>query len=202
MACTILIPTCKPPRAEQIEAIHANTDDATVIVSSLNDSASVNRNWCLMGCTDDVAIMLDDDISGFYRGWEDDLLSPMADPDVVMVSARLMNPDGSVGPTCSRCYRLEPDAIEIEPSDHCVLPTAAIAFRNCGIRFDEGFIGSGWEDNDWCFEYLKRFPSAKFVQSNKCRLIHANEQKNQGDKFWIHNQMHFMKKWGAICESS
>jgi len=138
--------------------------------------------------------MLDDDISGFYPGWHLDLLAPFRDPLVCMVSARLMNPDGSIGPTCSRCYDLEPEEIEVFSDGHCVLPTAAIAFRNIGLRFDERYKGSGWEDNDFCFQYLKANPKYKFIQSNRCRLIHANEMKHQAE-YWTHNKEYFEWKW-------
>jgi hypothetical protein len=39
-----------------------------------------------------------------------------------------------------------------------------------------------------------------FVQSNRCRLIHANEMKNQKGKYWQHNRDHFSKKWGIPVE--
>lgn len=194
----ILIPTCKRPNelAGIVAAIHATTDDGDVIVSGLPASASINRNYCLSLVNEgDVAVMLDDDIEGFYHGWLDDLTRPLADESVVMVSARLLNPDGSFAQTCSRCYDREPEQIEITSNGVCVLPTAAIAFRYRGFKFDEHFLGSGFEDNDWCFQYLAADPAAKFVQSNRCRLVHRNEMKNQKGKFWKHNMAYFFTKW-------
>jgi len=105
-----------------------------------------------------------------------------------------MNPDGSVGPTCSRCYALEPEEIEIKSNGVCVMPTAAIAFRHRGHRFDEGFIGSGWEDNLWAANFIHADPNAVFVQSNRCRLTHRNEAKNQKGVYWEHNERHFLER--------
>jgi len=175
-----------------------------VLASCLDQSASANRNWCLDRCESDVAIMLDDDISGFYPGWHEDLTRPFTDPLVCIVSARLMTPDGLLALTCSEIYDLKPETIEVVPSDHCAVPTAAIAFRNVGVRFDEAFRGSGWEDNDFCFQFRARNPDFKIIQSNECRLIHANEQKNQSEH-WKHNRFYFYSKWhGGLrtCGSS
>ena len=190
----ILIPTCKPDVTELEAAIRKYSPGAAIIASCRSGSAAYNRNWCLGHAVDELAIMIDDDISGFYPGWHWDLFAPLVDPQVAIVTARLMRPDGRVGPTCSRCYDLSPETIDIEPDEHCVLPTAAIAFRNIGIRFDENFRGSGFEDGDWCFEYRKRWPTCRFVQSNKCRLVHRNEMKAQREN-WNHNKAYFESKW-------
>ena len=204
----ILIPTCRWPHelAGMMSAIHATTDDSAVIVSGLPASAAINRNYCLtMVAVGEVAIMIDDDVDGFYPGWIDDLLAAMRDESVVMASARLLRSDGSFGPTCSRCLDESPDEIEITSNGVCVLPTAAIGFRNRGFTFDEHFLGSGWEDNDWCQQYLAADPSAKFIQSNRCRLVHRNEMKHQHGENWRHNQAYFFQKWhgrkAAKCPS-
>lgn len=202
----ILIPTCKRPHelAGMVAAIHATTNDSDVIVSGLPASASVNRNYCLsLIDVGEVAIMLDDDIEGFYdrivdsfyMTWLDDLTRPLRNESVVMASARLLNPDGTFGPTCSRCYDAEPEEIEIKSNGVCVIPTAAIAFRYRGHKFDEHFIGSGFEDGDICMQYLESDPTAKFIQSNRCRLVHLNLMRNQKGKYWHHNQAYYFHKW-------
>lgn len=200
----ILIPTCKARKdteAQLNEILHNYRNGVCAVRRSCDKeanafSAAQNRNWCLGQINlGEIAIMLDDDIEGFYPGWIADLTKPLEDESVVMVSARLMNPDGTVGLTCSRCYDLEPDEIEIFTNGVCVLPTAAIAFRHRGHMFDENFIGSGFEDNDWCMQYLQADPCARFIQSNRCKLIHRNEMKNQKGKFWQKNQHYFYSKW-------
>ena len=202
----ILIPTCKT--AQEIEpllmTIRELSPGLEVHASCLRASASVNRNRCLeIVQRDEVAIMIDDDIAGFYGGWVHDLLIAMEDTSVVMVSARLLTPDGlRFGPTCSRVGAPYPDEIEVKFHWPCVLPTAAIAFRHQGHTFDEQYQGSGWEDNDWCLQYLTADPSCKFVQSNRCKLRHMNEMKNQHGPNWWHNRAHFMIKWSHISRES
>lgn len=198
----ILIPTMlsREQVAPQIEAIRAVTPGAEVYASCLKASASVNRNACLDQIrVDDFAIMIDDDIEGFYPRWDIALLaSLMAVPHAVMASARLLNPDGSFGPTCACNFDREPMEIVLKPrpaSPHCIMPTAAIAFVHRGHRFPESMKGSGWEDNWWAAEYVEADPDAVFVQSNRCKLIHRNEAKMQRGSYWAHNKEEFFKRW-------
>lgn len=220
----ILIPTCRSydEIRPQIEAIRAvTTPEPEIIVSCLKASASVNRNHCLDRVeVGEIAVMIDDDISGFYPGWIEDLTWPFGgadgcdheDPDnsglcircqspqefwnTVMVSARLLNTDGSFGPTCSMCYDATPEEIILRPKrSHCIMPTAAIAFLHRGHKFMESMIGSGWEDNAWAAEYVDADKYAVFIQSNRCRLVHFNEAKNQRGAAWEHNRQEFFKRW-------
>ena len=73
-----------------------------------------------------------------------------------------------------------------------MVPTAAIAFRHTLLRFDEGFIGSGYEDTAFMNEFNEKHPG-RIVVNNQCRLIHANEKKNQGGPYWEHNHEYYMK---------
>ena len=197
----ILIPTMleRLHISHQIDAIDAVTSGVEVFASCLKASASVNRNACLDQIkAGETAIMIDDDIEGFYPGWVDDLLAGLLAPGAVMVSARLLNPDGSFGPTCSGNRDHEPMEIVLKPRPghpHCIMPTAAIAFVHRGHRFPESMKGSGWEDNWWAAEYVEADPGATFVQSNRCRLVHRNEAKLQRGDNWHHNKAEFFKRW-------
>lgn len=193
----ILIPTCQSGStvAPLASEIRVNTPGADVFASCLDASASVNRNACLDRLkVGEVAVMVDDDVRAFYRGWLDDLLVGLGIPNAVMVSARLLNPDGTAGPTCSGCMEDTPDEIVVPWRGHCVLPTAAIAFVHRGHYFNEGFRGSGWEDNLWCAKYLHADPQARFVQSNRCRLVHENLMRGQKGENWQHNKQHFFRE--------
>lgn len=195
----ILIPTylSREEIAPIEQMIRDVTPDADIFASCLKASASVNRNACLDQIeVGDIAIMLDDDIRGFYPGWMDDLLFPFRDPDVVAVSARLMNQNGTIGPTCAWCPDTKSDEVLLTwKRPHCIMPTAAIAFAHRGHRFDENLRGSGFEDNDWFKQYAESDPSVKFIMNNACRLIHLNEMKEQKGENWQHNREYFFRKW-------
>jgi hypothetical protein len=56
-----------------------------------------------------------------------------------------------------------------------------IPFVHRGHRFDETFRGSGWEDSDWCQQFVAADRAAMFIQSNRCRLVHLNrDEESEG----------------------
>lgn len=159
-------------------------------------SASGNRNLGLKSATSPIVIMVDDDMQDFPKGWAARMAQVMKDnPDCMMCSPRLMNQDGSTGPMtgypaadyqgCEIMHRRE-------------LTTACVAIRNTGLLFDEEFIGSGFEDNDYCRQLVQRFPNAQFICIHDLRIVHRNEQKRQGGPFWANNKAYFAKKWNRV----
>jgi hypothetical protein len=196
----ILIPTYleRERIAEMLAELAPHAAGHEIYASCTKASASVNRNLCLdQLAVGETAIMLDDDIRGFYPHWIEHLLHGLTLPHAVAVSARLLNRDGTFGPTCSKRMRAFPPEILIEKGRSCVMPTAAIAFVHRGHRFDERFRGSGFEDNDWFFQYLHADPQAEFVQSNRCPLVHLNQMKEQKGENWEFNKSLMFQKWGV-----
>lgn len=194
----IIIPTIKTKEEiqKQIDDIASTcTMFFNLIPTCTNASAAVNRNIGLDRAKNGLILMLDDDITGFYKGWDKDLIEPLLTyGGTMIVSARLLKPDGSIGNFMNWSYsNSREDWIEIREKE---VPTACIAFRNNDLRFDENYIGSGFEDNDICRQYQLKYPEGKFILNNKCKLIHLNEMKNQKDDYWKHNQAYYKKKWG------
>lgn len=107
-----------------------------------------------------------------------------------MVSARLMNTDGTPQKVMGFSDVFGKVTVEI----NCC-PSAAIAFRNDGTRFDERYGGSGYEDSDFIRQLKVKYPAGKIVVNNEVRLVHRNEMKNQlGENYKI-NREYFLKKW-------
>lgn len=187
----ILIPTCKTFNQiqSQIEEIERNTPEPhRIIVTCLETSAAINRNFAHANAESDIVVMLDDDITGFYPNWLSDLIRPLYYSEVIkLVSARYLKIDGkTLAHTMSGNYSLSEDCVFVDKS-----PTACFVYRKkeldalvgfhtkSSLPFDEKFLGSGWEDDALCWDLLKRFPHTKFVINNKCKLVHINEMKNQ-----------------------
>lgn len=206
MNVDILIPTLSSlaDLSAQIESIQrTRATTGAVIASCRPGSASENRNRCLAEATSEIVIMLDDDIEGFFPRWDVALIAPLLlREDVAMVAARLMSPKDPSQPAfmCTgehgHGYDLTASTVGIPIGLRTALPTACVAFRRAGATFDEGFIGSGFEDNDFCLALQRRMPGGVFLVNNECRLIHRNEAKNQRGAFWAHNQAHYERKWG------
>jgi glycosyltransferase involved in cell wall biosynthesis len=155
-----------------------------IIVSGQEGSAAYNRNYCLDKATGDVIVMIDDDITGFYSGWVEDLVKPLEDNSISIVSARLLNKDGTNAPMM---YDGQPQ--------YKIVPSSCVAFRKTPIRFDEGYVG-GFEDTDFCKQMDTVHPDKKVLVNEKCRLIHLNEKKRQEN--YANARRYFVSKWGWV----
>jgi hypothetical protein len=187
----IIIPTCKT--ADEIAAMVCDLQGHSLGCKSIatceKTSAARNRNIGLIAATTPIVVMVDDDIAGFYSGWWQELIKPLEDPNIVYVSARLTKTDGT-NALMMFAGNTHGDLCDVPRA-----PTACIAFRNDGTRFDEEFVGSGFEDDDFCAQISTKYPTGRFVINNRVRLIHLNEMKNQGGPIWEKNKAYFDSKW-------
>jgi len=164
-----------------------------IIATCFNVSAATNRNYGLVKSgLNNIVIMCDDDILNFYPGWAESLVKPLENKNVIMVSARLVNKDN----TPAVMMNIKPDfskkVIEVKER---MLPSACIAFRNDGTKFDEAYEGAGFEDTDFCMQLNEKYPNGKFVIKNTVKLLHLNEMKNQLNGQLQKNKQYFEKKW-------
>jgi len=199
MNVKVIIPTCK------------HVDDIAVLVYQMETrwskeleiiytcvqggSASENRNAGLQKCSEgDVVIMVDDDIDQLPLCWDRYMWEPFQkNPDAFsMVSARLLNSDGTIQPVMGGHASRRTGYAEVN-----VMPSAMISFKFTGIVFDQAYKGSGWEDTDFCRQMKTAFPHKKFIINNDIKVIHRNEMKNQGGEIWVKNREHYIKKWGS-----
>jgi len=157
----------------------------------IGKSASINRNYGLSLAKAPVVIQVDDDVAGFYRGWWRDLISPMEDPNVIFVSARLMTEEGSFAGMMYGSYNLDMPTEDVPQA-----PTACCAFRRDGLKFDESLTGSGFEDKLFCWQLRKRYTNGRILINNECRIIHRNEMKNQHGDYYEHNKKIYEEKTG------
>jgi len=193
----ILIPSNKKRHLclSQIEAI-TNTvkSNARIIHTGFDKSAAENRNLALSNVVDvDYIIMLDDDITGFYDGWDLDLIRPLKDDSVMLVSARLKNKDFTYQDTIGDVKDYKSKYVK---TNHNIIPSCAIVYRgeDKDLRFDTAYKGSGFEDTDIMLQFQSRYPGKFIVINNQCQLVHNHEGKNQSETFWV-NRCYFQKKW-------
>jgi len=175
----VIIPSIKTE--EEIFPLAAKmreTDEVNVILSCGNQSAAKNRNSGLARASSEYVIMCDDDIYGFFPGWASKLISLFKiGKNVRLVSARLIKASGAYATMMGSSYDKRSE-YEVVKEKH--VPSACIAFRLQGApKFDEGFLGSGWEDTWFCDCLAKTEPEGLFIIDNSVKLIHRNEQKNQ-----------------------
>ena len=197
MRIDIIIPSCKTLSllAAQLYAVRTNTrTEHSIITTCLDACASKNRNVGLEKAESNLIIMMDDDVIGFHPGWEEELIAIMQDSEVVMASPRLITPAGAPGLMLGHPPPLTNGERWAVPDRE--LPTACIIIRKNELRFDENFIGSGWEDTDYCAQLRQKHPQGKFIVTGKTRITHKNEMKNQAGEIFEKNKAYFFSKWG------
>jgi len=200
---SVVIPSVKPEvelqgQVDQLHRLAAN--DLQVVTVCKKQSAAKNRNECIEKATSSLIIMMDDDITGFYPGWDKDLVSPFdLSAGYSIISARVLNREGKVSATAGMLggSTMEGKIQEAECLGLNIVCSACISFIKSDIRFDEVYIGSGYEDTDFCMQHIKGYPEKKIVINNSCKLIHLNEGKGQQGTQPV-NRAHFIKKWGNI----
>lgn len=180
----------------QINAMESTrTLPGKIISTGLKASASENRNAGLNKSNTEYVIMTDDDLSGFTKGWDSRLYNLLiSHPEFSMISPRLMDKYGKFGSMLGS--NSQPN-ISIYAAIGNRIPSACILFRrNFEIFFDEGFIGSGFEDTDFISQNVKKDPTYKVAISNTERITHLNEMKNQKGVYFTHNHAYYINKWG------
>lgn len=197
MNADIVIPTCRTPDevAGLMAEIRATAPGARVTATCLPACAAANRNAGLEWAQTPNVIMVDDDIRELDPGWNVRLEEVLeSNPDNLVVSANLVNPDWSLGPMLGHPPGREGTGVVETPLRE--LPTACICMRANGLRFDEGFEGSGWEDTDFSRQLRTLYPRGRFLVACDVRVVHLNEKKNQGGEIFVRNRARYRAKWG------
>ena len=202
----VIIPTCKSP-----DELHATDGEflphlvertagcpVHVIATCQPLSAAANRNYGLDRAKSDIRLMIDDDIEQMSHGWVQKMAEVLQSrPDAVMVTAELLDSRGNPGPMMGAPPRAPgQDGISEIATRKCL--TACIAIRRWPpeIRFDEGYIGSGFEDDDICAQLRQAFPDGVWLIRHDVIAVHRNEMKNQRAPFAV-NRKRFEQKWGV-----
>ena len=198
----VIIPTRSGPDrlarlVEQIAATAGHPHRIVYTGLSTGSEAAI-RNLGLSFAGADVVAMVDDDVAFDSVGWLRVLAEALARPEVVMVSAQLFNPGGGY----AYMTGLSDCGLEGRPDGETVVPTkrlltACCAFRPCGLRFDERYVGSGFEDVDFCNQLAQARPDGAFLVCHAARAVHRNEAKEQRGLNWKHNEALYKTKWGT-----
>ena len=193
LAADIIVPAFRP--SEKLTNLLTEIAEKTVppynlVVVSKHQSAAKNRNEGLRTSQNPYVIMCDDDISGLLPGWNRDLIRCLQENrEFFGISARLMNPDGTVGRNSANHFDLTHPLSEVD-----MIPTACSIFRKTDLRFDERYISGGYEDTDFFLQARHKYGS-RLAIANTIRVVHLNEEKNGGGVENEHNRELFYSKW-------
>ena len=193
----VIIPSCRkltdPGITDMLADLEKNRKTYGKIIFTGEDfCAAHNRNMGLEKSTARYIIMLDDDIRKFTPGWDALLIRPLVeDPEIMITSARFTDANGNFTPVMAE---VEDYAIPLTRTKNDLTPSACMAFERTDIKFDYAYVGSGFEDTDFCMQMKKKFPRRKTVRVNSCVLVHLHEAKKQHINF-TKNQSYFATKW-------
>jgi len=194
----IIIPSCKPREALEpliAEIVATAAGWPSIITTCLPACAAANRNRGLDLAETPNVIMVDDDVTGFPPGWNLALEAPLrARPEAVMVGANLINADGTPAPMLGWPAGRETDEVLVVKNRE--LCTACVCMRETGLRYDEAYEGSGWEDTDFSAQLRCAFPNGVWLCHAGVRVVHRNEKKNQGGEIFKRNHARYRAKWG------
>lgn len=163
-------------------------------------SAAGNRNYGLdRAAFKDMVVMVDDDIQCWKYGWLKILFDAIMRPEVVMVSAQLFRPGGAkfAYMTGINDWGATPKWTGETVVRTKMLLTACCAIKPHGLRFDEEYVGSGFEDTDFCKQLERAAPDGIFLVCHDAHIIHLNEQKRQVENN-DRNRVRYISKWGKI----
>lgn len=191
----------------QIEELKDNAIHKLQVVSVCKEqSAAKNRNECIECSIYDLIIMMDDDIKGFYRGWDNFLITPLLlfSDMYSIAAARLIDNGGNRSPQLGDCNHWDNSsdyvrAVHTKETKLNITGSSCIAFYKDDLRFDENYLGATYEDADFCMQMNKRYPDKEIIINNTCKLIHDNEGKGRrtgSNNYWAHNKKYFAEKWG------
>jgi glycosyltransferase involved in cell wall biosynthesis len=206
MSVEILIPSCRP--RQQIDGIVNKIHDTTnhiVITSCIDQSAAKNRNLCFNNSKADIVIYCDDDLAGFYKGWVEDLVEPLKDETIGIISARLLKMNGDKGIMQDYGISMSLNGGTIKRK---LVPSACIAMRRVdllkiieckecsdNVPWDNNYQRASFEDSDLC-EVYKRHLGKTICVNNLCKIKHKDEEKWRPNFDWTVNRDYYNKKWG------
>jgi glycosyltransferase involved in cell wall biosynthesis len=152
-----------------------------VIVAVGKRSAVRNQNIALDRARTKYAVFLDDDIL-LTEGWLERLRETMDRTGAGAVSARQLRMDGTPLSSGAACQKDE--IVEICFGGACFM------FRtDLGLRFDETFVRSQWDDFDFIFQFYEL--GYKAYIDGRVEFYHHADPKICQDQ----NYDYFIRKW-------
>jgi dienelactone hydrolase len=152
-----------------------------VILAAGKRHAVLNQNVALDRARTRYAVFLDDDIL-LTDGWLERLRETMDRTGAGAVSARQLRMDGT--PLASAAAVEKGEIAEICFGGACFM------FRNdLGLRFDENYVRSQWDDFDFIFQFYER--GYKCYIDGRVEFYHHADPKICQDQ----NYAYFIRKW-------
>lgn len=160
-----------------------------LLVSCAPRCVAANRNAGLARATQDLVAMLDDDVL-LPACWMSRLAGVLAThADIAAASGHLVFPDGS--PQSRREHLADGELWDVTIPGTCFIYSRE---RVGDQRFDEGYVGSQWEDTDWMWQVRKR--GLRTVVVGGVRVVHDYVFREPAGL--EANMRRFHERWGRL----
>jgi glycosyltransferase involved in cell wall biosynthesis len=164
-----------------------------LIIHAAKQSVAANRNACLRAARNDVICFVDDDVL-LPGGWLSAFVATLQSwPAVGAVGPRITGVAGQAQNTMSN--------IAEDQRVSAVIPGTVLCYsreRVGGLKFDEDYEGSQWEDTDWCMQV--RSMGLDTICLGNVHVLHDNGMVNGRGEVWERNKARFRVKWPGVLD--
>ncbi|OPZ94943.1 MAG: Glycosyl transferase family 2 [Firmicutes bacterium ADurb.Bin419] len=179
---TDVIMLCYQPFSKTYKAIKSileTTTNINLIIVNAKQSCATNRNEWLNRSISKEFVICDDDII-VRHNWLEEMKKCLKD-DVGIVGCKMINQEGKI-------YDIPQNLKEGEVYE---LNGGLLLYKNIGLKADETYQGSQWEDTDLQWQYKEK--GYKLWSTHNAEFTHDITRQKPNDEA---NQKIFESKWG------
>ena len=178
------------------QTINSILDTATLnynlIIHPNKDHSAINSNLLMDRSPTEHMILIDDDLKFTQRGWDEKLIETLTTiPSVGCVVPRLFDANG-------RNINAQSAVKKNSIMSGIKAAGAVMAFKECGIRNDEHYKKTQYNDTDFLYQFLAN--NQLVVVDGRVDVLHMKAATVGNSPTMRFNRKYFLKKWGKNDE--
>jgi len=166
------------------------TLDYNLIIHPNKAHSAANSNFLINRSPTEYMILVDDDLKFTQKGWDAKLMETLTTtPNAGCVVPRLFSSDGK-NINAQSAVKKDSIVTGIKAAG------AVMAFKDCGIRNDEHYVKTQYNDTDFLYQFIKE--GMLVIVDGRVDVLHMKEATvGKGyTKEMKANKAYFNKKWG------
>ena len=166
------------------------TLDYNLIIHPNKAHSAANSNFLINRSPTEYMILVDDDLKFTQKGWDAKLMETLTTtPNAGCVVPRLFSSDGK-NINAQSAVKKDSIVTGIKAAG------AVMAFKDCGIRNDEHYVKTQYNDTDFLYQFIKE--GMLVIVDGRVDVLHMKEATvGKGyTKETKANKAYFNKKWG------
>ena len=160
------------------------TLDYNLIIHPNKAHSAANSNFLINRSPTEYMILVDDDLKFTQKGWDAKLMETLTTtPNAGCVVPRLFSSDGK-NINAQSAVKKDSIVTGIKAAG------AVMAFKDCGIRNDEHYVKTQYNDTDFLYQFIKE--GMLVIVDGRVDVLHMKEATVEMKA----NKAYFNKKWG------